>query len=88
MSHADPLSPALQKAAIRAGIRTFYQTAGATAPIGLAVGQVATWGDLASQGLAACIALGGALVSGGIAGFAAYLSFVGNGLPEEYRDAA
>lgn len=87
MSTTDPLSPALQKAALRAGLRTFYQTAGATAPTMLAVGQIATWGDIGQQALSAGVAVGVALVSGVLAGFAAYLSFAGNGVPDDYRNA-
>ncbi|MFC4223795.1 hypothetical protein [Lysinibacter cavernae] len=71
---------ALHDAAVRAGIRTAAQAlGGALAPLGVTAG-VLTGGSWIALGIAA----GGSLITSLIAGTAAYLNFIGNGLPEAY----
>lgn len=71
---------ALHDAAVRAGIRTAAQAlGGALVPLGATAG-ILTGGSWLALG----IALGGSLITSLIAGTAAYLNFIGNGLPEAY----
>lgn len=75
----------LHTAAVRAGIRTGAQTAGSAIVVGGGIGQAATWGELGAQAIALGITVGGALLAGAGAGVAAYLSFIGKGVPAEYQ---
>lgn len=75
---------ALHDAAQRAGIRTFAQSAGGSIAPLAATSFVLSGGNLVSLG----IAVGGAIVTGAIAGLAAYLGMVGNGLPQAYAELA
>ncbi|PPF39813.1 hypothetical protein [Pseudoclavibacter sp. AY1H1] len=81
----DPLAAGTHVAAAKAGIRTGAQTA-STSFAGYAItSQAVTWGDVGAQGVGLVIALGSALLTGVAAGTVSYLSFIGKGVPAEYR---
>jgi hypothetical protein len=83
----DPFNPAIQRAALRAGVRTFAQSTSAAFVLTAATGQAVTWGDVRAQMIALLLALGAAAVVGLGAAVQAYLSFVAKGVPADYVQA-